>query len=137
MIRIAICCGGGMSSSVLSVKMNQQIKELHWEDKVSIKYMPIVFLLDHLNEFDIAMLCPHLLYTAKEIVEKCDIHIPLYIIPARIYGLMDAEALFEDAFDILKLFPTNNENPIHFPNEKFLETKRNTSYRRWLKRNEF
>lgn len=133
MIKMVICCGGGMSSSVLSIKMKNQIKELHWEDKISIEYMPFPFLLKCMSDYDIAMLCPHLLYAAKDVVQKAEIPLPLYIIPAKIYGLMDVEALFEDALDILEMYPTVKQNPFHFPEEKYLETKRNTSHRRWIK----
>ena len=40
----------------------------------------------------------------------------------------------EDAEDILKIYAETKENPLHFPGEKFLEVKRNTSHRRWIKK---
>ena len=38
------------------------------------------------------------------------------------------------AEDILKIYAETKENPLHFPGEKFLEVKRNTSHRRWIKK---
>lgn len=47
---------------------------------------------------------------------------------------MSLEYLREDAEDILKLYEQTKENPLHFPGEKFLEVKRNTSHRRWIQK---
>lgn len=133
MLRMVICCGGGMSSSVLSAHMKETIKKEGMEEKISVAYLPLTFLLKRQNQFDIAMLCPHLRYYAQEAVKK-GVTIPMYIIPSCIYGTMDIHALLEDAVDILKLYKETKQNPIHFPEESFLETKRNISHRRWIKK---
>lgn len=133
MLRIVICCGGGMSSSVLSSHMKETIKEAGMEDKITIEYLPLIFLPKRQDQFDIAMLCPHLRYYAQDMVRK-GITVPMYIIPSCIYGTMDIYALLEDAVDILKLYKETGMNPIHFPEESFLETKRNISHRRWIKK---
>ena len=59
MLRMVICCGGGMSSSVISVQIKKAIEDKGWEDEISVAFMPLLFLVKHQEEFDIAMLCPH------------------------------------------------------------------------------
>lgn len=135
MLRMVICCGGGMSSSVISVQVKKAIQEKGWEDEISVAFMPLVFLEKHQEEFDIAMLCPHTMYYAQQMTDKNKIQLPLYVIPARLYGSMNLEYLREDAEDIMEIYAKTKENPLHFPGEKFLEVKRNTSHRRWIKKN--
>ena len=134
MLRMVICCGGGMSSSVISVQIKKAIEDKGWEDEISVAFMPLLFLVKHQEEFDIAMLCPHTMHHAQEMARKNEIQLPMYVIPARLYGSMNLEYLREDAEDILKIYAETKENPLHFPGEKFLEVKRNTSHRRWLKK---
>lgn len=132
MLRIVICCGGGMSSSVLSTHMQQQIEEKGWQDEVSVDYKALPFLKKYQADYDIAMLCPHLQYYAIQMAEAGELDIPMYVIPARIYGTMDIASIYEDAVDILKVKEHTTENPLHFPGERLLETKRNISHRKWV-----
>lgn len=134
MLRMVVCCGGGMSSSVLSQQFNNTIKEQHWEGKISVEYLPLIFLYKHQEKFDIAMVCPHSRYHAIDLVKSGKVSIPLYMIPARLYGSMKLVPLVEDAVDALKIYHDTGENPVHFPEESLLETKRDTSHRRWIKK---
>ena len=36
MLRMVICCGGGMSSSVISVQIKKAIEDKGWEDEISV-----------------------------------------------------------------------------------------------------
>lgn len=134
MLRICVCCGGGMSSSVLAARFEEKIIEKGWSDKVSVDYLPITFMFEQQDRFDIALLCPHLRYGAQRAVETGKITIPLYLIPSRLYGTMELVPLLEDAIDVFKIFKETKENPVHFPEEGLLVTKRDTSHRRWIKR---
>ena len=118
MLRMVICCGGGMSSSVISVQIKKAIEDKGWEDEISVAFMPLLFLVKHQEEFDIAMLCPHTMHHAQEMARKNEIQLPMYVIPARLYGSMNLEYLREDAEDILKIYAETKENPLHFPGEK-------------------
>ena len=104
MLRMVICCGGGMSSSVISVQIKKAIEDKGWEDEISVAFMPLLFLVKHQEEFDIAMLCPHTMHHAQEMARKNEIQLPMYVIPARLYGSMNLEYLREDAEDILKIY---------------------------------
>lgn len=136
MLKMVICCGGGMSSSVLCRKVDNEIKERHLEDQLSITYSPFSFIKKEWQNYDIALLCPHQLQAARRLCEKEEIGIPLYVIPSQIYGTMNLRDLLEDAMDVFPLFEQTHENPFHFPEEQCLELKRNVSHRRWLKRQE-
>ena len=133
MFRLVICCGGGMSSSVLSVKFNDEIKERGWEEKISIDYLPLPFLFHQMDKYDFALLCPHLRYHALRAVEAGKVTIPFYIIPSRLYGSMRLLPLVEDAIDALFIYKETKANTVCFPGEDLLVTKRDTSYRRWIK----
>lgn len=134
MLRLIVCCGGGMSSSVLSVKFKEEIIARGWQDKVSIDYMPLPFLFDHQDDYDIALLCPHLRYYLKKPIESGNVKIPLYIIPARLYGAMKLQPLVEDGMDALKRYHETHENPVYFPGEDGMVTHRDCSYRQWIKK---
>lgn len=133
MLRLVVCCGGGMSSSILSAQFQSTIEKRNWETKVSIDYLPLVFLPKHQEKYDLALVCPHSIHTAKNLIKEDKVRIPIYIIPARLYGIMRLEPLVEDAIDILNIYKETGMNPLHFPHEEFLERKRDISYRRWIK----
>ena len=39
---MVICCGGGMSSSVISVQIKKAIEDKGWEDEISVAFMPLI-----------------------------------------------------------------------------------------------
>ena len=131
MIRIAICCGGGFSSSALASRMAKELKESGRDNEYSIIFRPIRELIRNHDDIDIAFLCPHLLHSAKRWLDEEPVNFPVYMIPTRIYGLMTLETVLEDAEDIIKIFNEKHENFAHFPNEDNpLLNKRIKSYRR-------
>lgn len=133
MLKIAIVCGGGFSSSSLAAHMEKQVKENHLEDKVSFEFIPIAHLLDRMNEVDIAMVCPHMEYEIRK--HAGDFTIPVTIIPPRLYGLMLARDYIEDAEDLIEIWKKGTDtNYVKFPDEpRPLSVKRTVSHRRWLK----
>lgn len=132
MLKLVICCAGGMSSSILCRRVDEEIVRNELQDKVSITYSPFSYIKKEWQKYDIALLCPHQLHSAKRLCEKEEIGIPLYIIPSQIYGTMNLRDLLEDAIDIMQIFKENKENPSHFPDENCIELKRNISHKRWL-----
>jgi PTS system cellobiose-specific IIB component len=132
MIRIAICCGGGFSSSTLVSHMQKTIEKEGLQEKAVFEFIPFVHLKERQKEVDIAMLCPHLEWAAKQHV--AEFQIPLYVIPPKLYGLMPAEDFIEDAEDILKLWQEHPCNVMHFPDEpRPLAITRMVSHRRMLR----
>ena len=145
MLRMAICCGGGFSSSTMAEHLNKQIREKHLEDKIFLEFIPFANLYgddsafitsvkrERQDEVDVALLCPHLEYDAKRAVAAGKIHIPIFILPMRLYGLVDIENLIEDAEDVLELWKAGASNIVTFPDEpRSVTARRTVSHRRWL-----
>lgn len=134
MIRIAICCGGGFSSSALAAHLEREVAEKNLQDKVKFVFIPIGQLVARQDEADIAMVCPHMEFKVKQDSKAGNYHIPVTIIPPRLYGLMPVLDFIDDAEDLLELWNQGAENMITFPDEpRPLAVKRMVSHRRWLK----
>ena len=147
MLRIAICCGGGFSSSTMAAHLNKQLKEKHLEDKVFLEFIPFANLYgddsafitnthrDRQDEVDVALLCPHLEYPARTAVKEGKLRIPVFVLPMRMYGLVDIENLIEEAEDVLELWNNGAQNVITFPDEpRSMTAPRTVSHRRWVAR---
>ncbi|MBR3317344.1 MAG: hypothetical protein IKG21_05965 [Atopobiaceae bacterium] len=145
MLRIAVCCGGGFSSSTMAAHLNKQIRERHLEDKVFLEFIPFANMYgedsafitgvkrNRQDEVDVALLCPHLEFDAKRAVEQGKLHIPIFILPMRLYGLVDIENLIEEAEDVLNLWKPGDSCLVTFPDEpRSVVAMRTVSHRRWL-----
>lgn len=144
MLRIAVCCGGGFSSSTMASNLERQVKEQGLEDRAEITFIPFgemvesgvptAFNSGHSNrqtEVDVALLCPHLEYDAQRV--KDQLTIPVYVLPMRLYGQVDAVNFIEEAEDVLELWNQGVPNVIQFPDEpRSMTSMRNVSHRRWL-----
>ena len=116
MLRIAICCGGGFSSSTMAAHLNRQLEEKGLQDEV-----------------DVALCCPHLEFPAKDATKQGKLRIPVFILPMRLYGQINIEQVVEEAEDVLELWNNGVPNPIVFPDEpRSMTATRNVSHRRWL-----
>lgn len=131
MLRIAICCGGGFSSSALAAHLEKEVKEKNLSERASFIFIPIDLLLSRMNEVDIAMVCPHMEWKVRQDATKYTI--PVSVIPPRLYGLMPAVDFIEDAEDLYALWKAGRKNMVTFDEEpRPLAVKRTTSHRRWL-----
>lgn len=131
MLRIAICCGGGFSSSALATHLEKESEEKGLGERASFIFIPIDHLLDRMNEVDVAMVCPHMEFKVRQDAPKYTI--PVTIIPPRLYGLMPAVDFIEDAEDIYELWKNGTKNMVTFPDEpRPLAVKRTLSHRRML-----
>lgn len=132
MVKILICCLGGFSSSAMSVKMSNEIKEKGYEDRVSIDFMPFTLSHEVMDQYDVVMCCPHLKFTIGTFMQKHEnIETPIYLLPPKMYGTMNVEDVYEDALDIVEGFKETKMNPFHFPNEdNVMRIKRVCSYRK-------
>ena len=132
MIRIAICCGGGFSSSALAKHLELETAEKNLHERAQFIFIPIHRLLREMDKVDVAMVCPHMEFQVRSDAKKYTI--PVTIIPPRLYGLMPAVDFIEDAEDILELWKNGAKNMVTFPEEpRPLAVKRMTSHRRWLR----
>ncbi|MFV0395352.1 MAG: PTS sugar transporter subunit IIB [Coprobacillaceae bacterium] len=118
MIRILLCCGGGFSSSALATKMKKDIITEGMEEKVDIDFYPFTIAKDKYQDYDIIMCCPHLKMYIKEFIERIKPTIPLYVLPPRMYGMMNIKELYQDAKDVVSMYKETNTNPICFPGKE-------------------
>lgn len=145
MLRIAICCGGGFSSSTMAAHLNRQLANSRFKDEVTLQFIPFSGLWgesaafisgsqkQRQDEVDVALCCPHLEYPAKEAAKQGKLRIPVFILPIRLYGQIDIETVVEEAKDILELWRNGTPNPVVFPDEpRSMSATRTVSHRRWL-----
>ena len=145
MLRIAICCGGGFSSSTMAEHLNKQLVDKHLDQDIFLEFIPFANLYgddsafvtnvkrDRQSEVDVALLCPHLEYPAADAVKQGKLRIPVFILPMRLYGQIDIENVVEEAEDVIALWKSGVPNPIVFPDEpRSMTATRNVSHRRWL-----
>ena len=123
MLRILLCCGGGFSSSAITVRMQNEIKDRGLEDQYSIDFFCFEMAgkaaaEEKLKDYDIAILCPHLKMVIKRFLDEgVDINIPVYLLPPRIYGNMQLDVIIKDCEDILEMYKNGAVNPVSFPGE--------------------
>ena len=136
MIRILICCGGGFSSSVLVKRVQDQIAEKGYQDKIQVDFSSIYLVEDKFSNYDVVMCCPHLSNSLPHFIELCGGSVPFYLLPTRMYGLLNARDIYEDALDIIEQFKITKKNPFCFPGEEnYFSVQRTHSYRREHKNN--
>ncbi|WP_289197182.1 PTS sugar transporter subunit IIB [uncultured Dubosiella sp.] len=131
MIKAAICCGGGFSSSTMAERIRKGIKHYGLESELSIDFCPFLLASKKIEAYDIFILCPHLSRDVKRFNERyCHDRKPLYVLPIRMYGPVDVQELYWDLIDLLALFAKHPVNPVHFPGEEnALKIRRITAYR--------
>jgi len=145
MLRIAICCGGGFSSSTMAAHLNKQLEESAYKDDVFLEFIPFSALwggsaafiggnlAERQDEVDVALCCPHLEYPAKDAAKQGKLRIPVFILPMRLYGQISIEGVIEEAEDVLELWRNGAQNPVTFPDEpRSMNAMRNVSHRRWV-----
>ena len=54
----------------------------------------------------------HLNIYVKQLVEKEDIPIPIYVLPPRMYGNMEIKEIYQDACDLIQMFQETHQNPV-------------------------
>lgn len=148
MLRIAICCGGGFSSSTMAAHLNRQLEESPYKDKVTLQFIPFsglwggsaAFSGGHTEErqddVDVCLCCPHLEYPARNAEKEGKLRVPVFILPMRLYGRIDIENAIEEAEDVLALYQQDpSKHIITFPDEpRSMTATRDISHRRWVAR---
>lgn len=120
MLKILVCCAGGLSSSFLAKNLSKGIKESGLEDEVEVTFRGFHGSHDIADNYDIMMLCPHLRYQIDDYMANHPTKLSntaIYVIPSRMYGLMQIKELYEDAKGIIEIFKKEGGHPTHFPGE--------------------
>jgi cellobiose PTS system EIIB component len=99
MVKIALFCNAGMSTSMLVVKMEKAAKERNINPP--IKAYPEAQLLKHLEGTDVVLLGPQLKFLFQKIKIECDKKsIPCDVIRAVDYGMMNGEKVLDYALKL-------------------------------------
>ena len=118
MIKVLLCCGAGFSSSALTKHAKNQIVEKGYSEKMSIEFSPLSLSLEVMDDYDIVICCPHLKSSCDKFLKDNQVHIPIYLLPPRMYGYMDIEEIYQDCIDIIEMFQSGHQNPVHFEGEE-------------------
>ena len=65
---------------------------------------------EHYGEYDVVMACPHLSYKIADYIEKYGNQVPIYVIPAMMYGTMNVKEVYQDALDIYEGYKKTHKN---------------------------
>lgn len=135
-MKILLCCGGGFSSSYLANKVQNEIDDMGKGDEVSITFLPFDNGCEVMDEYDVMICCPHLdIYVKKLTQENKDLPIPIYVLPPKIYGNLQAKDIIPDCEDVIEMFKAGMPNPIHFEGEeRVLRIRRDCSYREYVQK---
>lgn len=137
MLRILICCAGGMSSGILAKKLVNDVKAKGYEGRIYAECSGFKSSYKRAHEFDIAMCCPHQRYEIPKMMKEHgdEITIPLTVIPPRLYGTLRLEDIVQDAVDLIEIYHQNPVNPTCFPGEdNSVRVDRSFSHRRTVEK---
>lgn len=127
---IAVSCGEGFASGYLAQHLNEYAKQEGIADKVSFTRIPYPDLYDHQDEFEMAMILPHIEWKVK--ADTKQYKIPLYVIPFKVAVKPRAADFVQDCADIIKM-AHGKGGVFHFPGEeRTTAVKRLVSYAEWI-----
>lgn len=97
---VMLCCGAGMSTSLLVTKMQEDAKArgLDWD----IFALPTGTGQDKLGEVDVCLLGPQMGYVKGDFEKIANGRIDIVIIPMQIYGRMNGKAVNDLAMEHMK-----------------------------------
>ena len=126
MVHILLCCGGGFSSSALAAKVKKDIQQYQLEDQFEIEFSPFMIAQEKMDRFDIVVCCPHLTYDVKKMVQNASPDKPIYILPPRMYGLIDIRELSTDPWPTgaAKYSKKKRKKPLHYSGFVFSSSSR-------------
>lgn len=96
---ILLVCAGGMSSSILALKMNEQLQALRKQDKVEA--ITITNLKHYIEDAKIICFAPQI----EQFYEKISSKYPdkkMFIIDSMCYGMLDAQAVLQEVYKRLE-----------------------------------
>ena len=136
MLKILVCCAGGLSSSFLARNLKKGVIEAGLQDEVSVDFHGFQGSHDIADQYDIMMLCPHLRFQIQGFIDQHEKkyhskleNTAIYVIPAQMYGLMQVKELYEDAKGIVEIFKKEGGHPTCFPGEEDAgKIRRNKAY---------
>ncbi len=102
MIRILLACAGGMSTSLLMTKMEEEAKKRGVE--VTVDAHSEKSVANRLGTFDVLLLGPQVRYVLKDMQKLLDGKAPIDVIDMRDYGTMNGAKVLDTALKIYDEF---------------------------------
>ncbi|HFF2554311.1 TPA: PTS sugar transporter subunit IIB [Listeria monocytogenes] len=109
-MNILLACNAGMSTSMLA-EMMRAVSEKSKKD-YNIWCIDIEKVKSEIEKCDILLLAPQVIHTRKRLQKKFGNNVPIIMIPPKLYGTLDGEAVLkvtENEFDKFKLNQITNE----------------------------
>ena len=98
-MKIVLFCGGGMSSSILSQRMEEEIKKRGINATISAH--AVVNVEKYAKDADVIMVAPQIRFEIPKVREK--VHpIPVEMIRMEDYGMMRADRVLKHALTLIK-----------------------------------
>lgn len=100
-IRILLCCAAGYSSGVLAQKTKKAAKDKGIN--INIDARSESQAESFLGQIDVMLLAPHYANIVDQFIKLAKpYHVPVAVIPHRVYGLLDGEALLNCAIQAIE-----------------------------------
>ena len=88
-----ILCSGGLSSSLYATRLETLAKLKQYP--IQIDACALMYFDDVFNKYDVILLAPQVSHKQIEIMNKVNHEIPIYRIPATVYGTMSLDATLD------------------------------------------
>lgn len=102
MIRILLACAGGMSTSLLMTRMQEEADKRGIE--VSVTAGPEKDVENRMGTFDVLLLGPQVRYALVNIQKICEGKVPVKVIDMRDYGMMNGVKVLDQALKLYQDF---------------------------------
>ena len=102
MIRILLACAGGMSTSLLMTKMQEEADKRGIE--ISVEAHSEKSVENYLGQFDVLLLGPQVRYVLPKVKKLLDGKYPVEVIDMRDYGTMNGSKVLDTALKIYNEF---------------------------------
>lgn len=96
-MRIVLACNAGMSTSILKMKLEQEMTKDGKEPNVIA--VPVSEINDHLENASVILLGPQIRFLKNEVQEKTDV--PVLAIDIKDYGSMNAVKVYKTVKEVL------------------------------------
>ena len=102
MLNLLLVCLSGTSTSFMMNKISKAAEEKDLD--LTIKAVSSIELEDYIQDVDIVLLAPQVSYMQDRIVQTCEeFGKKWYLIPQKLYGLMDGKTVLENCQNIMKI----------------------------------
>ena len=95
MIRILLACAGGMSTSLLMLRMQEEAEKRGIE--VTVDAGPEKNIENLMGTFDVLLLGPQVRYAIGNVKKICEGKVPFDVIEMRDYGMVDGVKVLDKA----------------------------------------